>query len=181
MRTYEKYKDSGISWIGKVPEDWSVRRIKYIGYSENGLTYSPNDITKNAGVLVLRSSNIQNNRLAFDDNVYVKAAPKKLMLHKGDIIICSRNGSVSLIGKSALIEEDMNATFGAFMLRFHSKYNSKYIYYLVSDAISKYKGLFATTTINQLTKSALPRCIAPSHRMRIRRLLPIISTRRRRR
>jgi type I restriction enzyme S subunit len=154
MRTYEKYKDSGISWIGKVPEDWSVRRIKYIGYSENGLTYSPNDITKNAGVLVLRSSNIQNNRLAFDDNVYVKAAPKKLMLHKGDIIICSRNGSVSLIGKSALIEEDMNATFGAFMLRFHSKYNSKYIYYLVSDAISKYKGLFATTTINQLTKSA---------------------------
>lgn len=154
MRTYEKYKDSGISWIGKVPEDWEIRRIKYIGYSENGLTYSPNDITKNAGVLVLRSSNIQNNRLAFDDNVYVKAAPKKLMLHKGDIIICSRNGSVSLIGKSALIEDDMNATFGAFMLRFHSNYNSKYIYYLVSDAISKYKGLFATTTINQLTKSA---------------------------
>ena len=77
------------------------------------------------------------------------------MVRKGDIIICSRNGSVSLIGKSILIEKDMNATFGAFMLRFRSKYNSKYVYYLVSDTISKYKGLFATTTINQLTKNAI--------------------------
>lgn len=157
INPHAKMKDSGIDWIGEIPEGWEVRRLKYIGESGNGLTYSPNDTTKDSekGILVLRSSNIQDNKLSLEDNVFVNEAPLKLMVRKGDIIICSRNGSVSLIGKSILIEKDMNATFGAFMLRFRSKYNSKYVYYLVSDTISKYKGLFATTTINQLTKNAI--------------------------
>ena len=29
MKPYPKYKDSGIEWIGKVPEGWEVKRIKY--------------------------------------------------------------------------------------------------------------------------------------------------------
>jgi len=29
MRTYEKYKDSGISWLGKVPENWEVCKVKH--------------------------------------------------------------------------------------------------------------------------------------------------------
>ena len=30
MKRYPKYKDSGISWLGRIPEHWEVRRIKYI-------------------------------------------------------------------------------------------------------------------------------------------------------
>lgn len=30
MEKYEKYKDSGIEWIGKIPENWESKRIKYI-------------------------------------------------------------------------------------------------------------------------------------------------------
>ena len=30
MKQYEKYKDSGIEWIGEIPEGWSVKRIKNI-------------------------------------------------------------------------------------------------------------------------------------------------------
>ncbi|NOU17221.1 MAG: restriction endonuclease subunit S [Bacteroidales bacterium] len=29
MERYEKYKDSGIEWIGKIPEHWKVKRLKY--------------------------------------------------------------------------------------------------------------------------------------------------------
>ena len=147
-----KIKDSGIEWIGKIPEEWEVRKLKYIGDSKNGLTYSPLDmVDENQGILVLRSSNIQKGKLSFEDNVYVKYAPKKLHVRKGDIIICSRNGSADLVGKCAIIDREMYATFGAFMMRFRSPHNDKYIYYLLSIAISKYKQLFATSTINQLT------------------------------
>ena len=54
-------KDSGVDWIGDMPKHWEIRRLKYIGKSENGLTYSPNDLCDNSndGILVLRSSNIQ--------------------------------------------------------------------------------------------------------------------------
>ena len=29
MKPYPKYKDSGVEWIGKVPDEWEVKRIKY--------------------------------------------------------------------------------------------------------------------------------------------------------
>tara|TARA_R110002072_G_C7783214_1_gene520265 strand:+ start:336 stop:515 length:180 start_codon:yes stop_codon:yes gene_type:complete len=39
----------------------------------SGLTYNPNDIVdEENGVLVLRSSNVQDGKLSFKDNVYVK-------------------------------------------------------------------------------------------------------------
>ena len=66
-------KDSGIDWIGSIPEHWQIRTMKSVGYCFGGLTYSPEDICdKEDGVLVLRSSNIKNGQLDFNDNVYVK-------------------------------------------------------------------------------------------------------------
>ena len=29
LKAYPKYKDSGVPWLGKVPEHWDIRRIKY--------------------------------------------------------------------------------------------------------------------------------------------------------
>ena len=155
MERYESYKDSGVEWIGKVPKHWGIGRMKYTGKFENGLIYSANDISDDSGKLVLRSSNIQSCRLNFTDCIYVHHAPDELMVQKGDIIICSRNGSVNLIGKCAYIENDMNATFGAFMLRYRPQIHSKFAFYLFQSVVSYYKGLFSTTTINQLTKEAI--------------------------
>ena len=36
MKPYEKYKDSGVEWIGKVPEHWEVKRLKWIGFFRSG-------------------------------------------------------------------------------------------------------------------------------------------------
>ncbi|GMT46412.1 MAG: type I restriction endonuclease [bacterium] len=30
MERYEKYKDSGVEWIGEIPEEWEVKRFKYL-------------------------------------------------------------------------------------------------------------------------------------------------------
>lgn len=35
-KRYEKYKDSGIAWIGEVPEHWSVKRLNDIGKYRKG-------------------------------------------------------------------------------------------------------------------------------------------------
>lgn len=151
---YDSYKPSGIDWIGDIPSHWKRVRLKYIGESRNGLTYSPNDVCA-AGKLVIRSSNIQNSKLCFDDCVYVHHYPSMLSINKGDTIICSRNGSVKLIGKSIYIEKDSDMTFGAFMMRFRPTQFPKFTHYLLNYTISNYKGLFATTTINQLTADAI--------------------------
>lgn len=155
-------KDSGIEWIGQIPEGWKAKRLKYVGYGENGLTYSPSDMCGEEGVLVLRSSNIQGSKLVLTDNVYVSCSiPEKLFVKKGDIIICSRNGSAALVGKCALVEDEINASFGAFMLRFRTSLYNRYAYYLLTGVISNYKQLFSTTTINQLTLGTFNNLYAP--------------------
>lgn len=146
-------KDSGIEWIGEIPESWEVKKIKHIGNYRNGLTYSPNDIVgETEGTLVLRSSNIQNGRLVFDDNVFVSCnIPEQLKVHKGDILICSRNGSRELIGKNAIIDVDDDLSFGAFMMIFRC-HNPKYMSYILnSNIFTYYLSTFLTATVNQLT------------------------------
>jgi len=148
-------KDSGIDWIGKIPEHWEVIPLKYTGRFSNGLTYSPEDVCEDTGILVLRSSNIQDDTLDYSDTVYVKSCPEILRTRPGDIIICSRNGSASLVGKCAMVKDDINATFGAFMMRYRPYTDSIFGFYLLQAALKMYKGFYSTTTINQLTMGVI--------------------------
>jgi len=122
-KTQEKRPGYKMTKLGWIPEDWEVKSLGDLGETINGLTYSPNDISEN-GILVLRSSNVQNRVITYDDNVYVNTET----FHKtkaGDILICVRNGSKSLIGKSALIDRISEGTaFGAFMSIYRSSLNN---------------------------------------------------------
>ncbi|MGN1411656.1 MAG: restriction endonuclease subunit S, partial [Oscillospiraceae bacterium] len=149
-------KNSEIEFIGKIPKSWEVIRVKNIGEYRNGLTYAPTDLCdENEGTLVLRSSNIQNGELVFNDNIYVsKIIPSYLLVNKNDILICSRNGSQKFVGKNAIIPSNLTASFGAFMmvLKCNKKALPKYIYYLLNSGVfNYYLGSFFTSTINQLT------------------------------
>ncbi len=132
-------------------------RLKDLGTFKTGLTYSPDNICEpNEGVLVLRSANIQDDILDLGDCVYVNNdIPSWMRVKKGDILICSRNGSANLVGKTAIINSDINATWGAFMMLLRTRYNSNYINYLLNIIIRREKARFSTSTINQLTNSML--------------------------
>ena len=59
-------KDSGIDFIGKMPLNFKIVRVKNIGSARNGLTYTPFDLCdEQEGILVLRSSNVQNGQIVF--------------------------------------------------------------------------------------------------------------------
>lgn len=156
-------KDSGVEWIGKIPNGFNMVKVKHIGSCRNGLTYSPEEMCDENGILVLRSSNIKDGKLVFDDNVYVSKSVKgDLIVNKGDILICSRNGSKNLIGKNAIVYDDLQCTFGAFMMIFRSIYNTEYIYYILNSSIfNYYLGSYLTSTINQLTTSNFDNMVIP--------------------
>ena len=93
--------------VGVVPTDWTTRALGEIGDSLIGLTYRPDQV-RDHGTLVLRSSNIQEGTLRFDDNVYVDAdIPERIMVRPGDILICVRTGSRDLIDRRAKVLVDL--------------------------------------------------------------------------
>ena len=129
-----------------------------------GLTYNPSDVSV-SGYLVLRSSNIQNGMLSFDDCVYVdKKVDESLQVKCDDVIMCVRNGSKNLVGKTALIPPNMPmTTWGAFMMIIRSKLNDTYIFHYLNSQMF-FSQVFkdtGTATINQITKGILNECRLP--------------------
>jgi type I restriction enzyme S subunit len=139
-----------------VPAGWTTVNLGDIGDALIGLTYQPSSV-RLFGTLVLRSSNIQDNELSFEDNVYVNSAiPDQIRVRDGDILICVRNGSRALIGKSARLDERVvGETFGAFMAVFRSNANEYLHYYFQSDVFKQQVDQHLGATINQITNASL--------------------------
>lgn len=143
-----------------IPENWVWVRLGEIGETNIGLTYDKKDIS-DKGTIILRSGNIQNDKIDLSDVVKINAdIPQNKMCQKGDILICARNGSKSLVGKSAIINEE-GFSFGAFMAIFRSPFNPYIFYYLQSPLFrSAFDGV-GTTTINQITQDNLRNRLIP--------------------
>ena len=140
----------------EIPEEWKMDKLSNLGEPIIGLTYEPQNV-KSDGILVLRSPNIQDGKLKFENNVYVDVELKeKLKIRKGDLLICVRNGSKRLIGKCAYINENFEKmTFGAFMSIFRSKENHFIYYQFQMPIIRKQITKSLTFTINQITNGNL--------------------------
>ena len=141
---------------------WDIVSLYQIAEYFNGLTYSPED-KDSKGIIVLRSSNIQQGELDFSDIVRVHCQIKeKLYVKAGDILMCSRNGSANLVGKVALIRQtDEPMTFGAFMMIIRSQFPEYLTTYFRLDSFRNQIKTGATTTINQITSAMLNKVRLP--------------------
>ena len=138
------------------PMGWEQKKLCEIAEYWNGLTYKPENVQEN-GIIVLRSSNIQNSALDFSDTVRVNCKIKdKQFVKQNDILMCSRNGSARLVGKVALISElSEPMSFGAFMMIIRSQYYSYLFTYFQTEAFRRQIRTGATTTVNQITNNML--------------------------
>lgn len=165
---YEKFADGKVVCIDdeipfEIPSGWEWCRIRDISQSYIGLTYKPTDVTQ-TGTIVLRSSNIQEGQLDLNDIVRVSTPiPDKLWVEENDIVICARNGSKKLVGKSAIVDslkEPM--TFGAFMAICKTPI-FRYVYNFLQSELfyAQLREVSGTTTINQLTQNNFNNFLIP--------------------
>ncbi len=138
-------------------EEWESRTLAEVGENIIGLTYSPTDVTNDgSGILVLRSSNIKNGRLNKNDQVRVnKKIKDKILVQPNDILICTRNGSQRLIGKSVIINDNEVMTFGAFMSVYRSQYNRFIAYLMQTPWFFEQVQMNLGARINQITTGTL--------------------------
>jgi len=90
MERYEKYKDSGVEWIGEIPEGWEVKKLKYV------VNAHPSNIDKKSkenekNVFLCNYVDVYNNEFIGSDLSFMKATAnenqiEKFILEKGDVI-----------------------------------------------------------------------------------------------
>lgn len=66
-KPYSKYKDSGIQWIGEIPEEWKVHRLKFL--IETPVTDGPHETPEfiSEGIPFLSVDSIQGGKLVFEN------------------------------------------------------------------------------------------------------------------
>jgi type I restriction enzyme, S subunit len=109
-------RDSGVEWLGDVPEHWDVAKVKYFATIQGGYAFSSGSFQE-SGVQLLRIGNVYLNRLAlerqptFVDKAFVKSH-KSFSVVRGDILM-SLTGTLGKTdyGFAVHVDED-----GPFML-----------------------------------------------------------------
>ena len=105
-----KLKDSGIQWIGMIPEGWSVSRVKYVsslfgrigfrGYTQQDLVDEDN------GAITLSPSNMKNMKMNYEKCSYISwfkyNESPEIKVENGDILFVKTG---STYGKSAYVSE----------------------------------------------------------------------------
>ena len=80
-----KMKDSGIEWIGEIPEDWKLTKVKHIGKYINGYPFKPSDWS-DSGVPIIRIQNLTGNNSEY--NYYSgPKLPEDYFIIKNDYLI----------------------------------------------------------------------------------------------
>lgn len=135
-----KLKDSSIDWLGQIPENWKVKKIKYVA-NKIGSGVTPKggaEVYQKEGVPLFRSQNIHFDGLKLDDIVYIDQEIHESMsnskVQAGDVLL---NITGASLGRCYYYEgqfEQANVNQHVCIIRPNKEILTKYLYYfLFSD------------------------------------------------
>jgi len=156
MERYEKYKDSGVEWIGEIPEGWEVKKLKYVADA------NPSNVDKKSkdnedSVLLCNYVDVYKNEFISSELNFMKATASndqitKFILKKGDVIITKDSETPDDIAAPALVAESFDNVVcgyhlthikpkninGDFLFRyFQSKYLNSY-FEVSANGVTRY-------------------------------------------
>ena len=148
-------KDSGIEWIGLIPEQWSICKLKYLlkkpmqyGANETGVAYSE-ELPRYVRITDISSDNKLKDfgKLSLPNDV-----AKEFLLEDGNILF-ARSGAT--VGKSFIYKKEYGlCAFAGYLIRAitNDKILPKYIYYYtLSSAYESWKNrVFIQATIQNI-------------------------------
>ena len=117
-------KDSGIEWLGEIPAQWEVRKLKYLGKFQNGIS-AAGDYFGSGFPFVSYGDVYKNFELPKTGSGLANSSEADQMHYsvlKGDVFFTRTSETVEEIGfTSTCMESIANATFSGFLIRFRPK------------------------------------------------------------
>jgi type I restriction enzyme S subunit len=143
LEKYDSYKESGVEWLGEIPEHWEIQKIKYFGKIFAGLTDKKgDDFSKEFSEdkqAFIPFTNVCNN-LKIDTNqmqyVRIKPFEKQNKVQKNDIIFLMSSETLDDIGKCSIHTHEENFYLNSFCKGFRVKsikVNAEFLNYLLQS------------------------------------------------
>ena len=158
MKRHTKMKDTGIDWIGKIPEHWELRRLKFSSNIE--LSSVDRHVNENEKqVLICHYPHVYNNEkitktTRFDTGTCTVTELEKFWLKEDDVLITKDSETPDDIGVPAYVTENMEGTvcgyhlaqitsikrllLGSFLFRFLQTYLSNAYFEINSNGVTRF-------------------------------------------
>ena len=145
-------KDSGIEWIGQIPNNWETRIGKKLYLANDGGVWGE-EPTGNGDTIVLRSTEQDiDGHLIVENPAYRHLSAREIasaLLQEGDLIITKSSGSPAHIGKTSLIDANtatLKCCFSNFIQRIRVEGFPAYYWYAFNSYPTKKQFDYLSTT-----------------------------------
>ena len=129
-----KLKDSGVEWLGDVPEHWRVGPLKRAFVSmDYGISESASD---SGAIHLLTMGNLRDGQVIVPQEGGVDSVDPYLLLREGDLLF-NRTNSRELVGKVGLFAgHESPTTFASYLVRMrpHPNHAPEYLNMALNDA-----------------------------------------------
>ena len=166
IKKYSAYKDSGIEWIGDIPEHWEVSKLKYITSIYNGNSLNDKEKSRYESYEVedipyLSSKDIDSDFLYADYNnglrIPLKDLSKFKVAPKLSTLLCIEGGSAGR--KVTYLTESVCFVNKLACFKNHKEVGGKYMFFsLLSSVFKSQFKLLMTGLIGGVSLSNLKNC-----------------------
>lgn len=138
-----KLKDSGVDWLGKIPEGWEIKKLKYsVLKVGSGITPKGGaNVYQLFGIPLLRSQNVHFDGLRLDDVAYISQEIHAMMANSkvlsGDVLL---NITGASIGRCFYVDDllgEANVNQHVCIIRPKEGVSTKYLYFILMSDIGQ--------------------------------------------
>lgn len=142
---YRAYKDSGIPWLGVVPQHWEVQRFKWLIERNDGGVWGDDPDGVDDTVVLRSTEQSVDGRWTIDEPAKRKLTEKdrlSALLKVGDLLVTKSSGSALHIGKTTLVDErvaNIGACYSNFMqrLRVVDSFSPRLAWYTLNNRLAR--------------------------------------------
>ncbi len=144
IRPGRKMKDSGVEWIGEIPEDWAVAKLKYFSSIRSGITlgktYSRD--TKLVEYPYLRVANVQGSYTDLTDVASIlvtEEEAEKYRLHDGELLM-TEGGDRDKLGRGTVWHAEIDPCLHQnhiFALKTNDDLSAEYVSFLSASLVGR--------------------------------------------
>jgi type I restriction enzyme S subunit len=135
MKKYEEYKDSGIEWIGRVPEHWRNHRIDWVSQIVRGNTgFKKDELLSKGEYVALQYGKTYKADVVddkFDFYVNDEFYKESQVVSRGDTILISTSETIEDLGHTCYYDKERIGLIGGEQILLkpnQSLLNGKYLY-----------------------------------------------------
>ena len=134
----EQMKPSGIDWIGEIPTDWNIKRVKYLASLKGRIGWQglTSDEYIDEGPFLITGIDFCNGGIDWENCVHITeerwAEAPEIHIHNGDLLI-TKDGT---IGKVAIVDNlTMKASLnsGVLLIRPQEDYDKKFLFWVLQS------------------------------------------------